>query len=65
MTISEQLYRELLATHDWYYAFSDDHSVYRRGKGVDDKILGLAKQIDPDYKIFNEYAPDDCKITKR
>ena len=61
MNISEQLYRELLATHDWTYDYSDDYSVWARGKGVHEKILGLAKHIDPEFKIYNEYAPADFK----
>lgn len=62
MTIGEQLYRELLATHDWFYDYSDDHSVWSRGAGVRAKLRDMRGQVDPTGKIWNEYAPDQFKI---
>lgn len=62
MTIGEQLYRELLATHDWFYDYSDDHSVWSRGAGVRAKLRDMRGQVDPDGKIWNEYAPAEYKF---
>jgi len=62
MTLGEQLYRELLATHDWFYDYSDDHTAWSRGKAMSQKIFGLRAQVDPTGKIWNEYAPDQFKI---
>ena len=62
MTIGEQLYRELLATHDWFYDYSDDHSVWSRGASIYNKLHGLKAKVDPTGKIWNEYAPAEYKI---
>ena len=64
MNMSEQLYRQLLAQHDWYYPFSDDYSVWAKGKAHVEKIQGLQKHIDPDYQIWNSIAPEDCRVNK-
>lgn len=61
MKISEQKYRELLATHDWYYNFSDDYSVWAKGKSHASKIWDFQQDIDPKFAIWNQYAPDDFK----
>ncbi len=36
-------YISLLRAHDWKYDFSDDHTVWSRGKASYEKILSLAK----------------------
>jgi hypothetical protein len=64
MKISEQKYRELLGTHDWYYNFSDDYSVWAKGKSHAAKMWDLQPEVDPEFKIWNEYAPDDFKQKK-
>ena len=50
-----------LRTHDWFYEYSDDHSVWRRGSDERDVIRKLQEEIDGDYKVWNEYAPDMFK----
>lgn len=62
MNMSEQLYRQLLAQHDWYYQYADDFSVWSAGKAHLERIRELQKHIDPDYKIWNSIAPKDCQI---
>lgn len=52
-------YIELLETHDWFYQFSDDHSVWKRGDDEYNTIMGLKAQLDPDGSIFNQYKPED------
>ena len=32
MTPELTVLNQLLASHDWYYNYSDDHSVYARGR---------------------------------
>ena len=61
MTITEQKYRDALATHDWYYDYSDSYSTWAAGKSQRDAILSMAANIDPNYKIYNEYAPAEFK----
>lgn len=54
-------YKQLLAGLDWYYAFSDSFSTYNKGARAKTEVLCLAVQIDPDFTIFNQYAPDKMK----
>lgn len=57
----EQQYRKLLKNHDWFSEYSDDHKVWEKASVEYTKIICMAQQIDSDYKIFNEYAPDEYK----
>lgn len=57
----EQDYIERLKYHDWYYAYADDGRVYRRGAAAEEVLRALQKQLDPDYKIWNEHAPEQFK----
>ena len=41
--ILDQL-REALASHDWYYNYSDDYSVYSRGQRKWSNICSLRQQ---------------------
>ena len=47
--------------HDWYSEYSDDQRVWEKGSEEYQKIIKMAEQIDTDYSIFNEYAPDEYK----
>ena len=60
---TEQQYRQALAGHDWYYDYSDDHSVWAAGKSQREALREMRKNIDPTGAIWNEYAPADFKIT--
>ena len=48
-------YRMLLASHDKYYAYSDDGSVYRKGHAEYQALVKLQKVLDVDKSIWNEY----------
>jgi len=63
MSPEEENYRKLLSAHDWFYDFSDDHSVWKRGTAERDKLNGIRRRIDPENTIWNEIAPDMFKIT--
>lgn len=58
----ETAFRNLCEAHDLTYAYSDDSSVYRKGKGKHDEIIAMAKQLDPASaaRIWNEFV--DQKI---
>ena len=49
-------YQRLLATHDWTYGHSDDHSVWQRGRTERARLNMMAAQLDPDRKLWDEYA---------
>lgn len=51
-----------LKRHDWSYDYSDDHSVWQRGFAERDAIRNLQKVIDPDFEVYNKYAPDGYKV---
>lgn len=51
-------YKTLLARHDWFYNYSDDHSVWSRGSDERDQLYKYQDAIDPDYNIWNEYSPE-------
>jgi hypothetical protein len=65
MSKSENEYRKLLAGHDWYYNFSDDYSVWAKGKRRSGDIFALQPDVDPDFTIYNEHAPKDMQIAKK
>lgn len=60
---TEQEYRKALAGHDWYYDYSDDHSVWAAGKSQRAALREMRNNIDPTGAIWNEYAPADYKIS--
>ncbi len=51
----------MLKTHDWYYDYSDDHSVWRAGQVSWDAIRRLRKQLEDrgmnTDALFHKYAP--------
>lgn len=50
-------YRAALAAHDWFYEFSDDHSVWGNGRNQEARLRLMAKTLDPDFTIWKQYAP--------
>lgn len=57
-------YKKLLASHDWYYMYSDDHSVYRRGEAAQNRLVSMRLEIDRDASIWNSMCPPDMAIKK-
>ena len=51
-----------LKRHDWSYDYSDDHRVWQRGVDERNAIRNLQKVIDPDFEVYNKYAPDGYKV---
>ena len=58
-----QDYKDTLAKHDWYYQYSDDPSVYRKGLSTWEHICtartrcikaGLEQDVIKAYKEFEE-----------
>lgn len=56
-------YKQALAKHDWYYQYSDDYSVYRKGSqtasAIDQALFkcnqaGLKKEAEEIYSEFQE-----------
>lgn len=45
-------YYDELARHDWYYDWSDDHSVWRRGQTATGRLVRIAQQGGPEYQAL-------------
>ena len=37
-----------MKAHDWFYQYSDDHSVYQRGEAQLDELLGMRRALERD-----------------
>jgi hypothetical protein len=51
------LLKHLIDTHDWYYAFSDDHRVWSAGEAASKRISQLLeelKETNPEVKQYYE-----------
>lgn len=53
------LYQQRLATHDWTFEYSDAHSVWQRGRVQLGELQHLQPLVDPDFTIWNRFAPSD------
>ena len=51
-----------LKKHDWYYSFSDDGGVYRRGEADRNEIKGILKVTDGAREIWDMVAPRECSF---
>lgn len=49
-------YERLLAQHDWSYEYSDDGATWRQGAAERAMLQALARDIDPERKLWQEYA---------
>ena len=57
-----ETYIQALRRHDWYYEWSDDPGVYRRGSAERDTLRRLRDQLDEGYSVWNQYAPEMFKV---
>lgn len=58
-------YTAALKKHDWYFEYSDDHSVWKRGNERHKQLLEAQRQLDPLGTVWNQFAPRDRKIVAR
>lgn len=45
-----------LAIHDWYYAYSDDNRIYRRGREKEQELNAEANTNENYRAAFNAYS---------
>jgi hypothetical protein len=57
-------YIKALQKHDWYYVYSDDHSVYLAGREQQEVLVEYARKHDPEGIIWNTICPTDCKWSR-
>lgn len=55
-------YKNALSRHDWFYAYSDDHSVWQRGSQQAKELREAQLRLDPTYSLWNDVAPAQFKI---
>ena len=56
-------YFNRLTNHDWYYNYSDDHSVWKRGNEYRDRLLNTAAEHPTYQKMYNAFA-ESCHTDK-
>ena len=57
-------YIHRLKYQDWHFEWSDDHRVWRAGKDSYSLLEEMQKKLDPDFKVWNEHAPEDCHVKR-
>jgi hypothetical protein len=68
---SEEALRAELKRHDWYYTYSDDGRVFRRGsdhrKKIDLMFASFVKLMGATYAnaVWNECAPKDFQLVEK
>lgn len=60
--IQRVTYERLLAAHDWWFEFSDDHQKYEAGKLSLAQLRMVRREVDRDGSIWNAIAPADHKV---
>lgn len=58
-------YKNALSRHDWYHAYSDDYSVWKRGNDQQKAMREARLRLDPLGTLWNEHAPDQFKIAAK
>lgn len=55
MTLLIEFY-EMLQRHDWFYEFSDDHSVWQRGETSKTKLISISTQTPEHRTLYNGFV---------
>jgi hypothetical protein len=56
MVMNLQEFDTLLARHDWYYAYSDDHRVWSNGEASQEKIRQAVKLSENHLTLYNAWV---------
>jgi hypothetical protein len=59
--MSIALYEKCLAAADWYSDYSDDYTVYRKGREELAQLQRMQKLYDTDFTLWNHCAPEEFK----
>ena len=60
-----------LKSHDWFFDFSDDHSVWTRGRDEKSSLVAMGKQLVNSEEmtsgqvanLWNEFAPERFRVS--
>lgn len=64
-TFALEMFDAMCKGHDWYYQYSDDHSVWTRGRDAESKMLGKKRALhqmglgESAEQIYNTYCPKE------
>lgn len=53
--ISLEAFWTVLCRHDWYFEFSDDFSVWKRGAESESQVKTIASQSDKHQQLFEAF----------
>jgi hypothetical protein len=59
-SIQYTAYIKALERMDWSYPMADDPSAYARGKAMLAEIKKAQLALDPEFVIWNRFAPERC-----
>ena len=54
--MTKEEYQKLLESHDWYYHYSDDHRVWKRGQKEREDLRHYAGQSPELQEMMTEYS---------
>lgn len=57
--IKKNDYIKRLKLHDWWFDYSEDHSVYTKGHEARNELILLQQDIDTDFQIWNQHCPEE------
>ena len=56
--MNKEDFLKLLNAHDWYYMYSDDHSVWRRGKDEAQVIFAAMRDNKELGELYQNYKKE-------
>jgi hypothetical protein len=59
--IKREAYERMLRAHEWSFEFSDDASVYARGREQLAELRLVQREIDPDFSTWNQHCHPACR----
>ena len=66
-----QNFTNALRFHDWFFDFSDDHSIWTRGRDAKESLIAMGKQLVNSEEmtsgqvanLWNEFAPERFQVS--
>lgn len=66
-TFALEMFDQLCKSHDWYYEYSDDHTVWKKGRAAESKLVNRWHWMKQRYPaateaIWNSYCPANMEF---
>ena len=62
---TKEAYIQCLRNADWWHEYSDDQRVWSAGRAELQALRDAQPQFDPDYSLWNIFAPEPLRISQR